>query len=312
MKRVCKSMSGFLAGLVLLTMALALIPAAPAGAYEIVIRPDDAVVMPGDQDVPLTIYLRNVQDTIYALSIWFMLDRPDLAEFSGYDSSGTYCIEIDTTGTLMSGWDYIQKRSIGGTPHNAKIIGFADPPGSYDHEITPFEGEMPLIKILVDVYDIPPSMTDRAAVVMNMEILDHFGLSDRHGNSIGVITDTLVDTTCYNCLEYVGDECIAWEEIPGTTGDSCVYDSTLYAHLDTNYVSLPDGSLTVGICGDLTGDGAINILDITTLISYIYFDQDPYGYAVHFWDMNGDGTINILDITALISYIYMGGQPPEC
>ena len=65
------------------------------------------------------------------------------------------------------------------------------------------------------------------------------------------------------------------------------------------------------ICGDASGNGAINILDATFMINYLYKGgaaPDPLESA----DMNGSGGINILDVTYLISYLYMGGPAPIC
>jgi hypothetical protein len=64
------------------------------------------------------------------------------------------------------------------------------------------------------------------------------------------------------------------------------------------------------ICGDANYDGAVNILDITYLIGYLYQDgPGPIPYEAG--DANGDSTINILDITYLIAYLYQGGPTPE-
>jgi beta propeller repeat protein len=65
------------------------------------------------------------------------------------------------------------------------------------------------------------------------------------------------------------------------------------------------------VCGDANGDEAVNILDITFLISYLYKGgsaPDPLEAA----DVNNSGNVNILDITYLIAYLYMGGPEPEC
>lgn len=65
------------------------------------------------------------------------------------------------------------------------------------------------------------------------------------------------------------------------------------------------------ICGDVDGNEAINILDVTFLINYLY-----KGGAVPevTWaaDCNGDGSINLLDVTYLIRYLYKGGPEPDC
>ncbi|MFH2037540.1 MAG: trypsin-like peptidase domain-containing protein [Candidatus Zixiibacteriota bacterium] len=65
------------------------------------------------------------------------------------------------------------------------------------------------------------------------------------------------------------------------------------------------------ICGDANNDEAVNILDITYIIAYLYKDgpaPDPLARA----DCNGTVDINILDITYLIAFLYKGGPDPIC
>lgn len=65
------------------------------------------------------------------------------------------------------------------------------------------------------------------------------------------------------------------------------------------------------LCGDANGNGNINLLDITFLISFLYKSgpaPDPYQSA----DVNNSGSINILDITYILSYLYKNGPAPDC
>ncbi|MEW5924403.1 MAG: LamG-like jellyroll fold domain-containing protein, partial [Candidatus Zixiibacteriota bacterium] len=64
-------------------------------------------------------------------------------------------------------------------------------------------------------------------------------------------------------------------------------------------------------CGDIDGSGAINLLDITFLISYLYKGGPAPEYE-ELADVNNSGGVNILDATFLISYLYKGGLPPNC
>jgi hypothetical protein len=67
--------------------------------------------------------------------------------------------------------------------------------------------------------------------------------------------------------------------------------------------------------GDANDDGAINILDITWLIAFIYPPPgDPPPPCMYEGDANGDCTHNILDITYLIAFIYPppGDPAPIC
>ncbi|MBN2227074.1 MAG: VCBS repeat-containing protein [candidate division Zixibacteria bacterium] len=66
------------------------------------------------------------------------------------------------------------------------------------------------------------------------------------------------------------------------------------------------------ICGDASGDDAINLLDILYLIDYVYGNPPgPAPTPIASGDVNnGDGSINLLDILYLIDYIYGSPQGP--
>ena len=53
------------------------------------------------------------------------------------------------------------------------------------------------------------------------------------------------------------------------------------------------------ICGDLNGDGILNILDVVILVNIILGDgvYNPCG------DINGDCELNVLDIVALVNFV---------
>ncbi|MEW5922967.1 MAG: peptidoglycan DD-metalloendopeptidase family protein [Candidatus Zixiibacteriota bacterium] len=65
------------------------------------------------------------------------------------------------------------------------------------------------------------------------------------------------------------------------------------------------------ICGDANGNGALNILDVTYLITYLY-KGGPEPVPMEGGDANGNGAINILDVTYLITYLYKSGPAPVC
>ena len=54
--------------------------------------------------------------------------------------------------------------------------------------------------------------------------------------------------------------------------------------------------------GDVNGDGAVNVLDVTTLVSYV-LNEPLESFVEAAADVNGDGNINSLDITAIVSLI---------
>ena len=66
-----------------------------------------------------------------------------------------------------------------------------------------------------------------------------------------------------------------------------------------------------GTAGDADDNGTVNLLDITTLIDYLYGEGLAPG-CYYQGDPNADEMINILDITFLIDYLYQGGPAPAC
>jgi hypothetical protein len=65
------------------------------------------------------------------------------------------------------------------------------------------------------------------------------------------------------------------------------------------------------LCGDPDNSGAINILDVTFLISYLYKDG-PAPEFPNSADVNNSGDVNLLDITYIIAFLYQGGPEPDC
>lgn len=126
------------------------------------------------------------------------------------------------------------------------------------------------------------------------------------------------------------DSWVSWGPYPGDTLGNISADPQ-FCDLDTAYsVSnlspcLPEnnscgvmiGAFGIGcylteICGDVNGNGNIEIIDITYLISHLYKGGPPPYPSARVGDVNGSGTINILDITYLISFIYKNGPELLC
>ncbi|SYZ72955.1 conserved exported hypothetical protein [Candidatus Zixiibacteriota bacterium] len=63
--------------------------------------------------------------------------------------------------------------------------------------------------------------------------------------------------------------------------------------------------------GDATGNGTINILDVSYIINYLYKGgPQTRPYSICSGDANCNCVINILDVSYLINYLYKGGTPP--
>ena len=96
------------------------------------------------------------------------------------------------------------------------------------------------------------------------------------------------------------------------------HDDTAY-NGEGNVDGLTDLGFVAGNCedtdpcdgqadGDANGDGAVNVLDVVSIVNYILAGGDGLddcGAAVS--DYNGDGAVNVLDVVAIVNMILAGG-----
>ena len=229
---------------------------------------EDITALPGEHGVEIPIYMKNYSDSIAGFNLWLMLDRPDIMEFQ---------MTFDTSGTLISGWEFVAVNSLGGMGHDINIVALANmsPPPQTPGIGYPQYGDRPLLKIFVDVYDIADTTTDRTVVLYIITVpAEHFCFSTPEGECIG-ISGGIVDTT---------------------------------------KVNVSDGSLTVlvPICGDIDGSAAIpDVGDLMYLVQYL-FGGGPPPPVPDMGDVDGSGGIDVADVTYLVSYLFQGGPAPVC
>ena len=85
---------------------------------------------------------------------------------------------------------------------------------------------------------------------------------------------------------------------------------TIKTNVSANQV-ITVNEVTAFICGDADGSGAINILDVACVISYLY-KGGPAPVPSQKADVDHSGAINILDVGYTVNYLYKGGPAPNC
>jgi hypothetical protein len=90
------------------------------------------------------------------------------------------------------------------------------------------------------------------------------------------------------------------------------YSPIFYSNVADFTPKLDAGAISVAyICGNANGDAAVNALDITFIINYLYKGGNA-PVPIMAGDANGNGAVNALDITYLINFLYKGGSAPVC
>jgi len=68
---------------------------------------------------------------------------------------------------------------------------------------------------------------------------------------------------------------------------------------------------TGNVCGDINGNGGVNISDVTYLVAFL-FGGGPEPVPFLAGSVNGDYVVNISDVTYLVAYLFGGGPVPFC
>ncbi len=328
---------------------------------EVTIDVGDTTAYPNTTNNVIPITIDNPVDTIVAFHLWIQLDRPpDIMIFqiysvTVYDTlywrcnaySGPDCIDstlvpfdsvwdffhvdtfeveranIDTAGTLIAGWEFVNASSLSGNGTDLVIVGIADlPGGSITHGFAPQTGGI-LINMLADVLGVSDTVTNRIVnLIINKQFLDNLSIVTTDSGWSPWIWHSYLDTNFFVCTLWDIDTtqnppdtlaCLSWQQTAGPPWDSIEIVLDSIPSLDTSRICITDGSLEVlqsYVCGDANGDGtAGDILDLIFLVDRI-FRGGPGSDPPEASDFNCDGFYgNIIDLTMIVDFIFRSGDP---
>ena len=329
-----------------------------AQVEDVVVVVADTTGPAGERNSVISVFLDNYRDTIAGIELWLRLSRPDLIKFqtdtvTKFDTTwwdcltfvGPNCVDsvgvlktdpwdffrvaqtlvsvgsFDTAGTLLSGFQYLDARSLGGNGLDLKITGIADAQGvpGAPVGILPQSGGL-LFRLLADINYVPDTLSDRVVTIYPDVFLDHLNFSRPNGTSIGVNSVVTPDSNFYRCTAWLppgNTVCLNWQQVPGPPYDSLFVGVDTGAVLDTTKIKLFGGNLTVGPggCGNIDGDplGSVDIGDLTVLVDHLFitFTPLPNPGAANL-DCDGAGSIDIGDLTVLVDHLFITFTPFCC
>lgn len=295
-------------GIIVLLFLLICCSSAIGDPIEIILSVIDTSLSPGETESYISVFLDNYFDTIAGFQFQLKLDRPDLVTFN-FNNEG-----FDTTNTLISGFEYVQALDTSGTGALLwfRCIANANPFDSiFTTGIPPQQGGL-VVKLPVNTTSFADTLS---SLTCNFNIIKPFDFSDTWGHSIGVITDTLMDTIYYKCSTWEADSCLEWVMVDGFTEE---YDSVyiyeyLSGYLDTTVVVPLHGSVTLNsyyIKCDNDGDGSITVADAVCFVNYLFklWDQKLCSYVPLCKEPGTDP--NVGDLVKLVNYLFKGDPPP--
>jgi hypothetical protein len=133
-------------------------------------------------------------------------------------------------------------------------------------------------------------------------------VSDYSGAVVTVVYDGVADTTDESGNFLISSAGGGSQLITVRKGGYSSVDTTMLMNVNRQL----DVTLYLQyVCGDADGSGAVNLLDATFIINYLY-KNGPEPVPPEGADASGDGSINLLDATHVINYLYKDGPEPIC
>jgi len=343
-------------------VAIAAAPSAQAQFTDLIITVGDTTGAPGEQNSAVTVYMSNFEDTVAAFTLWLRLNRPDIAIFETeldtvIDTSRWVCTKgvypdcttavafdtsvhdtwdfetvqeveafvgnIDTAGTLISGWEFVETRNIDNQGFDIRVTALANVQGDGQNTpgIPPYGGggnpeDRVLFRLNADILNVPADEEDRTAII---EVLTGnkpaFVFSRPDGTAIGYYDQAVPDSNFWRCNEWIMGECFDWERVSLPPYDSIEYFTDTIAVLDTVEVVTEDGSITVssGVCGNVNGDpnGDVTLTDLTLLVNLLFVTFEPVPEPT-LADVNCDQNLTLTDLTFLVNHLFVTFEPLLC
>ena len=136
---------------------------------------------------------------------------------------------------------------------------------------------------------------------------DFGGTVTSFGNENGRVTLSLIpvgSTEAVQTVRITGNENIYVME--GVQNGEYILRASKYNHGTREYQVTVDGSeltqdVALNLLGDISGDGKINLMDVSAVMKYIAkWDVELTTEAA---DVTGDGKINLMDVSLIMKYI---------
>jgi hypothetical protein len=276
----------------------------------------------------------NPIDSVAAFSIWLQLDRADIIKFT---PATPPAYQLDTTGgTLVSGWELVEARSLSGEGTDLKVVALADFPGLPQQPgFGPSSSLRQLIRIPFVVLPGTDTMADPTVhVLLNTTFPGAFDFSNPDGYTIPwadtvggqAVIDTMKIKVRPGSVYVMPANCDATSDLNGDGMMLTVADMIYMTRLISGQVNAPDSLYRV----DFNGDCVVDAADLAIFKCYWVNGLSclpvpfPHPTCCHpalkiccqglFGNVDCDpgDIVDISDLTALIDYLYLTFAPLCC
>ncbi len=270
------------------------------------------VGQPGDSGLEIPVYLTNHTDTVSAFELQFQMDDPSVATFTA---------DLDTVGTLLSGWQYLSCRVLTLDEEEfLRLTAIANiDSGSCVPGFGPQSGEVPLARLSVSLANLPVPTVD--SVEINVSYIPPIEFEPPWPDTSEYDSCAWVmDTAYYRCNFWVPPDtcqCLDWSRVYEPPYDSLHTDSTFQCWGDSLVVHTTPGYIRIlfPVCGNIDGslDGLVTMGDLTLLIDHLFISLEPLRWpSIGNVDGSSDDLVTMGDLTKLIDHLFISLDDLEC
>ena len=261
------------------------------------VDPQDEILNPiGSETVKFDVYFNRAMDTAYPPLVGFGVIEPFLQRIvidsAQWSSDSTMWTAYYTVGPETGdGINTVHVRNardpegfeIPPEKYRFKFVIQASSAASVQFYATPGIGKVEL--------EWPPTPTEDA---LGYNLYRSYNLTDSTYSDTLIINTELILDTVYTDYNVIPDTTYHYHY--KTLGTDMV---------ETDYSKRATATPFDAANGDANGDLAVNVLDITTIVSYM-LNQNPSPFLFDAADVNYDNDINVLDIIGLVQLINGG------
>lgn len=191
----------------------AVLAATPAGP-RVTLTVGQVTITPDDSFAVVPVYLSCPLDSMAGVEFTLAIPENQRIHFPNDEGRPNGLpLTLDTSGTLMSGWEWIAATSPSKNLFDIRVMGLADYPDSKVTPPPPPQNKALLAKIVLRM-----DKADRLAVdslIPIRVVAERCSFSDPRGTSLGIKT-----TETQKCEQYVGDSCLSWKTVRVGTRDT--------------------------------------------------------------------------------------------
>ncbi|NMC43407.1 MAG: hypothetical protein GYA46_05760 [candidate division Zixibacteria bacterium] len=202
--------------IVLLLAAAAVYAVTPAGP-RVILAVGQVTIKPTDSVAIVPVYLTMPLDSLAGMDVTVTMPKNDRLHFPVDEGRpDNLPFALDTSGTMISGWEMVAASSPSKDLYSIRVMGLADMPDAPRTLPARPQEKGLLAKLILRVDKVERLAAGDTLIPLGI-IGERCTFADPKGQAVGIKT-----TVTQKCEQYQGDSCLTWKTVRVGTMDTTV------------------------------------------------------------------------------------------